>query len=163
MNVFNKFEHIDQKLLEHDKDFERVFKALEKYELPEKGIFFDGQVFDAYKFVSGLIKSANKSIILIDNYVDDSTLTLFYKTSVPVTIYTQNITKQLKLDLDKYNSQYGNIVVKEFSLSHDRFLIIDSSVYHFGASLKDLGKKWFGFSKLDEGISKLIINYIENN
>jgi len=118
----------------------------------KQGIFYDGQVYDAYIFVSDLIKRATKSIILIDNYIDDSVLTLLSKRdeNIPVTIYTKNITKQIQLDLKKYNEQYPKIEIKKFASSHDRFLIIDEKiVYHIGASLKDLGKKWFAFSKLE--------------
>jgi len=119
---------------------------------PKQGIFYDGQVFDAYVFVSDLIKSAKKSILLIDNYVDESVLQLFSKRKKGVvgTIYTKNIAKVLKLDLEKHNNQYPEIFIKKFAKAHDRFLIIDEvTVYHFGASLKDLGKKWFAFSKMD--------------
>ncbi len=119
---------------------------------PMQGIFYDGQVYDAYIFVSELIKQANKSIMLIDNYVDDSVLTLLSKRdkNISVTIYTKNISKQIQLDLKKYNEQYPKIELKKFNSSHDRFLIIDEKdVYHIGASLKDLGKKWFAFSKLE--------------
>ena len=128
---------------------------------PEKGIFFNGQIFDAYKFISNLIRSAKKSIILIDNYIDDSVLILFSKREkdVNVIIYTKTVTKQLRLDLKKYNSQYSPIKIKEFKYSHDRFLIIDSNeVYHIGASLKDLGKKWFAFSRFDNEALKLLDN-----
>lgn len=116
-----------------------------------QGIFYNGQVFDAYNFVSNLIREAKQSIILIDNYIDDTTLTIFSKVpNIKVTIYTHTITKQLKLDLKKYNTQYNNITLKTFKNSHDRFLIIDDKeFYHIGASLKDLGKKWFAFSKMD--------------
>ena len=115
------------------------------------GIFYDGQTFDAYVFVADIIKSAKVSIKLIDNYIDETVLILFSKNqNVEVTIYTKSITKQLKLDLQKYNTQYNNIEIKKFNASHDRFLIIDEKeIYHIGASLKDLGKKWFGFSKMD--------------
>lgn len=118
---------------------------------PSHGIFYDGQMFDAYTFISDLIRGAKSSIILIDNYCDDSVLTLFSKNqNIDVTIYTHTISKQLKLDLDKYNSQYKTITIKNFKESHDRFMIIDDrTVYHIGASLKDLGKKWFAFSKID--------------
>ncbi len=114
------------------------------------GIFYDGQMFDAYSFVSDLIRDAKYSIVLIDNYCDDSVLTLFSKNqNIDIKIYTHTISKQLKLDLDKYNSQYRKITIKNFKDSHDRFMIIDNtSVYHIGASLKDLGKKWFAFSKI---------------
>ncbi|HBG69577.1 MAG: DNA-binding protein [Bacteroidetes bacterium GWF2_43_63] len=118
---------------------------------PSQGLFFDGQIFDAYTFVSELIKSAKQSIVLIDNYVDETVLTLLSKRkkSVFAIIYSSQITKQLKLDLQKHNQQYAPIELLEFSKSHDRFLIIDEVVYHFGASLKDLGKKWFAFSKME--------------
>jgi len=124
-----------------------------KTNLPQKeGIFFDGQVFDAYVFVSGLIKSAGKSIILIDNYIDESVLILLSKREkdVNATIYTKSISKQLDLDIKRHNQQYPQIEVKIFLKSHDRFLIIDNkTVYHIGASLKDLGKRWVAFSKMD--------------
>jgi len=117
---------------------------------PNEGIFYDGQIFDAHHFVSSLIKSAYKSIVLIDNYIDESVLILLSKRNpdVAVTIYTSNVSAQLKLDINKYHSQYPKVEVKQFTKSHDRFLIIDhQTVYHIGASLKDLGKKWFAFSK----------------
>jgi hypothetical protein len=119
---------------------------------PSEGIFFNGQIFDAYVFVTDLIKSAKQSVILIDNYVDETVLTMLAKRSknVRVTIYTAKITNQLKLDLQKHNQQYPNIDVKIYKNSHDRFLILDEkAVYHIGASLKDLGKKTFGFSKIN--------------
>jgi hypothetical protein len=117
---------------------------------PKEGIFYDGQIFDAYAFVSDLIKSANKSIFLIDNYVDESVLLLLSKRKkgVHATVYTEKIPPQMRLDLQKHNAQYPPVAVKTFTRSHDRFLIIDDVVYHFGASLKDLGKKWFAFSKM---------------
>jgi hypothetical protein len=119
---------------------------------PKQGVFFQGQVFDAYSFTANLIREARESIILIDNYVDDSVLTLLTKRqkNVSATIFTKNINKQLQLDLKKYNSQYPHIKVFEFEDAHDRFLVLDEKeLYHFGASLKDLGKKWFAFSKID--------------
>ncbi|HPE58582.1 MAG TPA: RhuM family protein [Bacteroidales bacterium] len=118
---------------------------------PNEGIFYDGQIFDAYAFVSELIKTAKASIILIDNYVDESVLTLLSKRNpdAEATIYTANISNQFKLDVKRYNAQYPKIEVKQFTKAHDRFLIIDNeTVYHIGASLKDLGKKWFAFSKI---------------
>ena len=118
---------------------------------PVEGIFYDGQIFDAYKFASDLIKSARKSILLIDNYVDESVLLMLGKRAPGVTaeIYTQSISHQLRQDLEKYNSQYEPIEIRVYKNSHDRFLIIDDAdVYHIGASLKDLGKKMFAFSKL---------------
>ena len=140
--------------LKTDEKLEQIFKAIEDKSIkPKQGIFYDGQVFDAYVFVSGLIKGTKKSIVLIDNYVDESVLTLFIKNqSINVTIYSKNVSKQLKLDLQKYNTQYKPIELKTFKESHDRFMIIDEhEVYHFGASLKDLGKKWFAFSKFEVG------------
>ena len=127
------------------------FNILESKELkPSHGIFYDGQMFDAYTFVSDLIRESKSSIVLIDNYIDDSVLTLFSKNqNIEVTIYTHTISKQLKLDVVKYNAQYKDITIKNFKDSHDRFMIIDNqNVYHIGASLKDLGKKWFAFSKI---------------
>jgi len=118
---------------------------------PNEGIFYDGQIFDAYTFVSELIKTAKVSIVLIDNYIDETVLTLLSKrnTDVNATIYTANISKQFKLDVKRHNAQYPKIEVKQFTKAHDRFLIIDNeTVYHIGASLKDLGKKWFAFSKI---------------
>ena len=124
----------------------------------KQGIFYDGQIYNAYSFVSDLIKTAKKEIILIDNYVDDSILTLFSKIpNIKVTIYTNTISKQLKLDFQKYSKQYDNIILKTFKNSHDRFLILDQKeIYHIGASLKDLGKKWFAFSKIDLEAKELI-------
>ena len=151
-SIFQKFNFIEQKLLQHDQNFEKVFKAIESNDLkPKQGIFYNGQIFDAYVFVNDLIKSANKSIVLIDNYIDETVLTLFSKNQkVKVTIYTKNINKQLKLDLAKYNAQYKPIEIRKFNEAHDRFMIIDDKeIYHIGASLKDLGKKWFAFSKFN--------------
>ena len=156
-DIFQKFLVVEKKQLEYkietDKKFEQIFKALEENEIqPKQGIFFDGQIFDAYAFVSKLIKKAKKSIILIDNYVDESVLTLLTKRkkNVKACILTRKISKQFRLDIDKQNAQYSRIEIKIFSKSHDRFLIIDKKeIYHIGASLKDLGNKWFAFSKLD--------------
>jgi hypothetical protein len=144
-----RLDKIENKVLEHDQKFEMLIK---RNQIPEEGIFFDGQIFDAYQFVSDLIKSAAQSIVLIDNYVDESVLTLLSKrkSAVTATIYTSSVSKQLKLDLKRFNSQYPTVEVKIFTKSHDRFLIIDNmTVYHIGASLKDLGKKWFAFSKIE--------------
>ena len=123
-----------------------------------QGIFYDGQIYDSYSFISDLLRSAKNEIILIDNYIDDIVLTLFLKTpNIKVTIYTNTISKQLKLDFEKYSKQYNNITLKTFKNSHDRFLIIDKKeIYHIGASLKDLGKKWFAFSKMNLEISELL-------
>ena len=151
--IFQKFEQIEKKLIKHDENFEHIFDALQNNEIKKThGIFFNGQIFDAYKFVAKLIRSAKRSIILIDNFIDETVLTLFTKRKkkVKVSIYTRRISKQLKLDLQKFNQQYEPIEIIEFPDSHDRFLIIDEKeIYHFGASLKDFGKKWFAFSKFD--------------
>jgi hypothetical protein len=151
--IFQRLDRVELKQLEHNHKFEKVFKAIEDKSIkPSKGIFFDGQIFDAYKFVSGLVKSAKKSIVLIDNYVDESVLVLFSKCKdVEIIVYTKNLNKKLELDVNKFNSQYSNLIIRKFNKSHDRFMIIDNKeVYHFGASLKDLGKKWFAFSKFDK-------------
>lgn len=151
--VFHRLDTLEQKQFKTDEKIESILNAIEDKSIkPKQGIFYDGQVYDAYIFINDLIKSAKSSIVLIDNYCDESVLTLLSKREkdVSCTIYTKNITKQLKLDLEKYNTQYPKIEIKKFEDSHDRFLIIDEKeVYHIGASLKDLGKKWFAFSKFD--------------
>lgn len=142
-----------------DKKVEQIFNRLDdRSKTPTQGIFYDGQIFDAYTFVSDLIRSAKKSIVLFDNYVDDTVLTMLDKRKKKVlsTIYTKSISKQLSLDLEKHNSQYQPIEVKEFGKVHDRFLCIDNVVYHIGASLKDLGKKWFAFTKMEMPMEELI-------
>ncbi|MDR3049414.1 MAG: virulence RhuM family protein [Elusimicrobiota bacterium] len=152
--VNQRFERIEQQVNETK---HRLAKTEEKIDFfvktslpPIEGIFYEGQIFDAYAFASDLVKSAKKSIVLIDNYVDESVLILLSKRSANVNavIYTAQISQQLQLDIQKHNSQYPKITVKTFKKSHDRFLIIDDTVYHIGASLKDLGKKWFAFSKM---------------
>ena len=151
--IFQRLDKVEKKQLETDEKFEQIFKALENKSIkPKQGIFYDGQVFDAYVFIADLIKSAKKSILLIDNYIDESVLQLFTKRkkNVSVNIYTKNITKTVKQDLVKHNAQYPKIEIEKFTKAHDRFLIIDqNTIYHFGASLKDLGKKWFAFSKME--------------
>ena len=151
--LWQRLDKIENKQLETDQKFEQIFKALEhKTPQPDKGVFFEGQIFDAYILVAELIKKADKSLILIDNYVDETVLTILSKrkTNVTATIYTKQISKQLQLDLTKHNEQYPKIDIKILAESHDRFLIIDQSqLYHLGASLKDLGKKWFAFSQMD--------------
>jgi len=152
--IFQRLDKIELKQLVTDQKFEKVFKALEsKDTIPKQGIFFDGQIFDAHKFVSDIVRTAKKTIVLIDNYVDDTVLTLLSKKrkDVTCTILTKTTSKQLKLDVSKYKKQYGEISLKKFDRAHDRFLIIDNElIYHFGASLKDLGKKWFAFSKMEK-------------
>ena len=137
---------------ETDKRIDEVFRRLDEGNAkPKQGVFYNGQIYDAYTFVSDLIKSAKKRIILIDNYVDETVLTLLDKREIGVAaiIYTQQITRHFQLDIDRHNAQYAPIEINTFRLSHDRFLCIDDNVYHIGASIKDLGKKWFGFSKME--------------
>ena len=151
--LFHRLDKIEVKQLETDKKFEHIFKALEsRTEQPDKGIFFEGQVFDAYVFVSDIIKKAKTNIILIDNYTDETVLIQLAKRNkgVKATIFTKTISKNLQLDITKHNAQYEKIEMQLLTDSHDRFLIIDhKELYHLGASLKDLGKKWFAFSKMD--------------
>lgn len=147
--------------IKSDENFDKIFKALEeKNPIQSQGIFYNGQIFDAHNFVSDLIRGAKSNIMLIDNYVDDSTLLLFSKNqNIDVTIYTDTFTKALKLDLEKYNKQYKDISIETNKKFHDRFLIIDNKdVYHIGASLKDLGKKTFAFSKLEDLAEHLLAN-----
>ena len=125
---------------------------------PHQGIFYDGQIFDAYTFINDRIREATTRIILIDNYIDDSVLTILSKRAdkVTATIYTNHISRQLSLDLQKHNAQYPPIEVTAFDRSHDRFLCIDETVYHLGASIKDLGKKWFAFNRMEMPTSELL-------
>lgn len=151
-SILQHLEMLDRKQLENDQKFKLLFSKFEQ-ELPSKqGIFYDGQSFDAYSFVSNLIREANKRIVLIDNYVDDTVLTMLdkRKSGVSAAIHTLQISKSFQLDIDKHNAQYPAIDVVTFKNAHDRFLIIDDKVYHFGASIKDLGKKWFAVSLMTE-------------
>lgn len=162
--LLQRMEGIERKQIETDQKFEQVFKALEsKNAIPNQGVFFDGQVFDAYELASKIIRSAKNSIVLIDNYIDESTLTHLSKKTkaVKVLLLTKTVSNQLTLDVKKANEQYGNFEIRVFASSHDRFIIIDNSdVYHLGASLKDLGKKWFAFSKMDKSSVSNIIKEI---
>ena len=147
-----RFKELENDVINLKLKVENISNSLEDKTLkPKQGIFYDGQVFDAYIFVNDLLKLATNEIILIDNYIDETVFTIFSKyPNIKIKIYTANLTKQLKLDFEKYSKQYKNIELQEFKNSHDRFLIIDKKeVYHIGASLKDLGKKWFAVSKLD--------------
>ena len=158
-SVFSRLETMEYHQLEMqqhqqetDKRIDEVFRRLDEGNAkPKQGVFYNGQVYDAYTFVSDLIKSAKKRIVLIDNYVDETVLTLLDKrdNNVSAIIYTQQISRQFQLEIDRHNAQYAPIDVETFRLSHDRFLCIDDDVYHIGASIKDLGKKWFGFSKME--------------
>ena len=152
----SRIDRIEKKIFEHDQKFDLLIKTTLP---PNEGIFYDGQIFDAWKFAADLVKSAQKSIVLIDNYIDESVLHLMAKRnkSVTCTIYTSKISKEMKLDIEKFNAQYEPIVLSEFAKSHDRFLIIDNdTVYHIGASLKDLAKKWFAFSKMNWDANEII-------
>ncbi|MGE0793072.1 MAG: ORF6N domain-containing protein [Candidatus Woesearchaeota archaeon] len=149
--IFQRLDKTEKQILTHDNKIEEIFNLIQEKNIkPEKGIFYDGQIFDAFKFINDLIKNAKQEIILIDNYIDENTLILFSQTKIKVIIYTKNITEKLNLSLTKYNQQYNNIELIQFNKSHDRFIIIDKQeIYHIGASLKDLGKKWFAFSKIE--------------
>ncbi len=143
-----RLNQLEKTVNEHEEKFKFLIQSST---LPKEGIFYDGQIFDAYKFMAELVKKAKSSIVLIDNYIDENTLTLLSKRAANISaiIYTANISKQLTLDLQQHNAQYPKIEIKQFTKAHDRFLIIDrETVYHIGASLKDLGKKWFAFSKI---------------
>ncbi|MCH2545669.1 MAG: ORF6N domain-containing protein [Alphaproteobacteria bacterium] len=161
--IFQRLDKIEHQQIESNQKFEQLFKALEEKDTkPTQGVFFDNQVFDAYTLMADIVRTAKNSIVLIDNYIDDTVLTHLCKkeTNVKVTLLTKTISKQLQLDVKKANTQYPKIEVKTFTKAHDRFLIIDKKeVYHLGASLKDLGKKWFAFSKMDKD-SVTIINSI---
>lgn len=147
-SVNQRVERLEQRMTETENKIEFFVRTALP---PVEGIFYDGQIFDAYKFTSDLIRSANRRIILIDNYIDDTVLQMLdkRKSSVPAKIYTKTISANLQLDLQRHNAQYEPIDIQEFADSHDSFLIIDSTVYHIGASIKDLGKKWFAFSKME--------------
>ena len=163
--VFQRLEAIEHHQLElasqiadADHRLDEVFKRLDNGSVrPTQGIFFDGQIFDAYTFVSDLVRSAQRRIVLFDNYVDDTVLTLLDKRAdgVSAQIYTRSITQQLVLDLQRHNAQYRPVAIDEFQNAHDRFFCIDDTVYHIGASLKDLGKKWFAFSRMELGTDAL--------
>ena len=158
--VFQRLENIEKHQIATDQRIDHVFQLLEAGQHPQQGIFFDGQIFDAYTFVSDLIRSAKKSIVLFDNYVDDTVLTMLdkRKSKVTATIYTQKVKQQLSLDLAKHNAQYQAIDVKQYDRVHDRYLCIDNTVYHIGASLKDLGKRWFSFNKMEMTAKELMGN-----
>ena len=157
--VFQRIETLELHQYETDKRLEKVFQKIDASLPPAQGIFYDGQIFDAYNFACNLIREAKDRIVLFDNYIDDSVLLMFEKRHPNVTtkIYTRNISKQLLLDINKHNAQYQPIDIEEFRNSHDRFLCIDDIVYHLGASLKDLGKKWFAFNRMEIDTNALLI------
>lgn len=155
MNIESQLKSHQNILVEHS---EKIDFFVRTSLPPVEGIFFDGQIFDAYKFASDLIRSAKKRIILIDNYVDDTVLQMLDKRldNVAASIYTKEIKANLKLDVQKHNAQYRPIDIQQFANSHDRFLLVDNEVYHIGASLKDLGKRWFAFCKMEIGADEIL-------
>lgn len=169
--LFQRLETIEYHQLEMkqhqevtDKRIDEVFRRLDADIPPMQGIFYDGQVFDAYRFVSDLIRKAKQTIVLIDNYVDDTVLTLLDKRGkgVSATIYTQRVSSQFQLDVERHNDQYPPIEIKRFNKAHDRFLLVDDEVYHIGASIKDLGRKWFGFTLMRDITATELIHKIKN-
>ncbi|MDR0560431.1 MAG: virulence RhuM family protein [Prevotellaceae bacterium] len=155
--IDNKLSQHEQKLLEHQKQIDFIVRT---EILLKEGVFYNGQIFDAYKFVSDLIETAKKEIVVIDNYADASVLTLLSKrkNGVKATLFTRKISETLQLDLQRHNAQYPEIFIAEKTNIHDRFLLIDNDLYHIGASLKDLGKKLFAFNKMEMTASELLIN-----
>jgi hypothetical protein len=162
--LLQRMEGVEKKQLEADEKFVQIFNALESKDvIPNQGVFFDGQVFDAYELASKIIRSAKQNIVLIDNYMDDTTLTHLCKKRKGVNVFllTKNLGKQLALDIQKANEQYPTFKAQTFAYSHDRFLVIDGKgIFHLGASLKDLGKKWFAFSKMDKNSVDTIVSQI---
>lgn len=162
--LIQRMEGVERKLLETDHKFEQIFDALENKDMiPTQGVFFDNQVFDAYELASKIIRSAKKQIVLIDNYINESTFTHLSKKKkgAKCIIFTKNPSNRIRLDLAKANEQYGDFEIKEFDKSHDRFLILDEeTVYHLGASLKDLGKRWFAFTQLNKESVESILKEI---
>ncbi len=164
--VFQRLNRLETKQLDTDTKINKVMSLMEKNSvMPNQGIFYNGQIFDAYIFISELIKQASNQIVLIDNYVDETVLTMLDKRAKDVLaiIYTRTIDEQLRLDIQRHNAQYDPIEVRPFNGAHDRFLMVDDKVYHIGASLKDLGKKWFAFSlirdlKPDELINRITLD-----
>lgn len=169
--LFQRLETIEYhqlKMKQHqevtDRHIDEVFKRLDASMPPMQGIFYDGQVFDAHRFISDLIRKAKHSIVLIDNYVDDTVLALLDKrrNGVTATIYTHHVSNHFQLDIDLHNTQYPLIEIKQFNKAHDRFLLIDDEVYHIGASIKDLGKKWFGFTFMRDITATELIKKIKD-
>ena len=161
--INNRMNRLEEKIEKIDSKVNAINLQLITKELPTQGVFFNGQIFDAYELTSRIIRSAKKEIILIDNYIDESTITHLSKKAEKVNVFllTKTISRQLALDVDKANAQYGHFEIKEFKDSHDRFLIIDQKeLYHLGASLKDLGKRWFAFSRMDS-LTEVVLNQLK--
>jgi hypothetical protein len=163
-NIFQRVDALERRQLGHkmeaDKKFDQIFKTIEINDIkPKQGIFYDGQIFDAYKFISTIIRSAKTSIVVIDNYIDESVLVHLAKSreNVEVTLVMKEVSKNILLDVKKFSQQYYPVKIREFDKAHDRFIIIDKHiVYHLGASLKDLGKKWFAFSRMDIEAARML-------
>ena len=157
--IFQRLDRVELKLLENDQKFDKVFTALESEDrIPKQGVFYEGEIFNAYKFVSDLFRSAEKSIVIIDNYIDDTLLLHLTKAkkTVKVKILTAKIPESFKLDMKRFEKHHSKIEIQVFKKAHDRFIILDDEViYHFGASLKDLGNKLFGFSRMDRSLLNL--------
>ena len=162
-------EEIDNHLARHDHQLQALQQKVDFFVRtslpPVEGIFFDGQIFDAYRFVSDLIRKAKQAVVLIDNYVDDTVLTQLDKRAdgVTATIYTQHVGQQLQLDIDRHNAQYRPIAVEQFNRAHDRFLLVDDEVYHIGASLKDLGRRWFAFTLMHDLTAAELVSRISGS
>ena len=158
-SVNQRFERLEQRVRRTE---EKIDFFVRTSLPPQQGIFFDGQIFDAYRFASDLVRKAKKSVRLIDNYIDDTVLSLLDKRAADVeaTIYTQHVSQQLRLDIERHNSQYPVIEVRQFNKAHDRFMLIDDEVYHIGASIKDLGKKWFAFTLMRDVTAQELLDKI---
>jgi hypothetical protein len=165
--INNRMNRLEDKIEKLDDKLHEINLQLKTQELPSQGVFFDGQIFDAYKLISQIIRTAKKEIILIDNFIDETTLIHLSKKTdkIKILLLTKTISRQLALDVKKANEQYGKFEIKKITCCHDRFLIIDrNELYHIGASLKDLGRKWFAFSRMDS-FTQQVLNQlkIDNN
>ena len=161
--MFQRMNILEMRLAETESKVGNIMKMIDNNQhIPQQGIFFDGQIYDAYTFVAELVRKAIRRIVLIDNYIDDTVLTMLSKRAdgVEAIIYTEKISKQLQLDIDKHIAQYPPITIRTFSKAHDRFLIIDDAVYLVGASIKDLGKKWFGFTLMESTVAEKLLDMI---
>ena len=163
--MFQRMNILEMRLAETESKVGNIMKMIDNNQhIPQQGIFFDGQIYDAYTFVADLVRKAARRIVLIDNYIDDTVLTMLSKRAdgVEAIIYTEKISKQLQLDIDKHIAQYPPITIRTFSKAHDRFLIIDDAVYLVGASIKDLGKKWFGFTLMENTDAEELVERIQD-
>lgn len=164
--MFQRMNILEMRLAETESKVGNIMKMIDNNQhIPQQGIFFDGQIYDAYTFVAELVRKATRRIMLIDNYIDDTVLTMLSKRAdgVEAIIYTEKISKQLQLDIDKHLAQYPPITIRTFSKAHDRFLIIDDAVYLIGASIKDLGKKWFGFTLMENTDAEELVERIQDS